>query len=105
MIESSGGKLTNHEKNVLEGLEKDLKAVRKAREALGEAALKFGSGRTGGDGLRGGFGGSRGSRGGEVLEERRRDGDGEESSDNDVPEDVKSIPMPIAKEVLDKWYR
>jgi hypothetical protein len=44
-----------------------------------------------------------------VLGKRRRD-DGDESSESDVPEDVKSIPMPrdtpppIPKEVLDKWY-
>jgi hypothetical protein len=92
---------------VLEGLEKDLKAVQKARETLGDAAPKFGSGPR--DGGRGGFGGNRGGRGGGVLGKRRRDED--ESSDSDVPDDVKSIPMPrdtpppIAKEVLDKWYQ
>ena len=43
------------------------------------------------------------------MGKRRRDED--ESSDSDVPEDVKSIPMPrdtpppIPKEVLDKWYQ
>jgi hypothetical protein len=106
-IESGGGKLTSHEKTVLEGLEKDLKAVRKAREALGDAAPKFSAGSR--DGGRGGFGGNRGGRGAGVLGKRRRDE--EESSDSDVPEDVKSIPMPrdtpppIAKEVLDKWYQ
>jgi hypothetical protein len=42
------------------------------------------------------------------LGKRRRD---EDSSDSDVPDDVKSIPMPrdtpppIPKEVLDKWYQ
>lgn len=92
---------------MLEGLEKDLKAVRKAREALGDAAPKFGSGPR--DGGRGGFGGDRGSRGGGLLGKRRRDED--QSSDSDVPDDVKNIPMPrdtpppIAKEVLDKWYQ
>ena len=106
-IESSGGKLTSHEKSVLEGLERDLKAVRKARETLGDAAPRFGSGAR--DGGRGGFGGNRGGRGGGVLGKRRRDD--EESDESDVPEDVKSIPMPrdtpppIAKEVLDKWYQ
>ena len=91
----------------MEGLEKDLKAVRKARETLGDAAPKFGSGPR--DGGRGGLGGNRGSRGGGVLGKRRRDD--EESSDSDVPEDVKSIPMPrdtpppIPKEILDKWYQ
>lgn len=42
-IESGGGNLNNHEKTVLEGLEKDIKAVRKARETLGDAAPKLGS--------------------------------------------------------------
>lgn len=91
---------------MLEGLERDLKAVKKAREALGDAAPKFGHGhRDGGD--RGGFSG-RGGRGGGVLGKRRRDES--ESDEENVPEDVKSIPMPrdtpppIPKEVLDKWY-
>ena len=81
--------------------------MRKARETLGDAAPKFGSGLR--EGGRGGFGGDRGGRGGGVLGKRRRDD--VESSDSDVPDDVKSIPMPrdtpppIAKEVLDKWYQ
>ena len=108
-IESSGGKLNNHEKSVLEGLERDLKAVRKAREALGEAAPRLGSVLR--DGGRGGHGGDKGGRGGGVLGKRRREEEEEESSDSDVPEDVKRIPMPrdtpppIAKELLDKWYQ
>jgi hypothetical protein len=72
-IEGSGGKLTAHENTALENLEKDLQAVRKAREALGDAAPKSGSGgfRNGDrDGGRGGFGGGRG---GGVLGKRRRD--------------------------------
>ncbi|RDL37037.1 Uncharacterized protein BP5553_04470 [Venustampulla echinocandica] len=102
-IESSGGKLTSHEKSVLEGLERDVKAVRKAREALGDKAPKFGSGT---------FDRREGRDGQGVLGKRRRGGDSEPgSSDEDVPEDVKSIPMPrdtpppIPKEVLDKWYQ
>lgn len=84
--------------------------MRKAREALGDAAPKFGSGgfRSGDrDGGRGGFGGGRG---GGVLGKRRRD-DEESTEEEDIPEDVKSIPMPqdtpppIPKEVLDKWYQ
>ena len=91
----------------MEGLERDLKSVRKAREALGDAAPKFGSG-----GGRGGFeGGNRGGRGGAggVLGKRMRAD--ESSEDEDVPEEVKRIPMPrdtpppIPKEVLDKWYQ
>jgi hypothetical protein len=90
-------------------LERDLKAIRKARETLGDAAPKFGRGDDGGRGDFSGRGGRDGGRGGGVLGKRRRDG--EESSDSDVPEDVKSIPMPrdtpppIPKEVLDRWYQ
>ncbi|ORY67389.1 WW domain binding protein 11 [Pseudomassariella vexata] len=99
-ITSSGGKLTKHEETVLEGLERDLKAVHKAREALGENAPTFSRGgpQTGGYGENG------------VLGKRRRGGEDASSSDSDVPDDVKSIPMPrdtpppIPKEVMDKWY-
>lgn len=77
---------------------------------MGDAAPKFGGGYRDRDGEgRGGFSG-RGGRGGGVLGKRRRD-DGDESSEEDVPEDVKRIPMPrdtpppIPKEVLDKWYQ
>lgn len=93
---------------MLEGLERDLKAVRKAREALGDSAPKFGSGERRDGGNRGGREGREG-RGGGVLGKRRRDD--ESSSEEDVPEDVKRIPMPrdtpppIPKEVLDKWYQ
>jgi hypothetical protein len=97
-IESSGGTLTNHEKTVLAGLEKDLRAVQKAREALGDAAPKFG-------------GGPRTDAGGQRLGKRRRDDRESSSESEEVPEDVKSIPMPrdtpppIPKEVLDRWYQ
>jgi hypothetical protein len=107
-IESSGGKLTSHEQKIAEELERDLKAVRKAREALGDKAPSFGSGARGGrDGDRGG----RDGRGGGILGKRRREGDEMESDESDVPEDVRSIPMPrdtpppIPKEILDKWYQ
>jgi len=104
-IQTSGGTLTSHEKTILEDLERDVKAVRKAREALGDAAPKFGSGERRDGGNRGG----REGRGGGILRKRRRD-DGS-SSEEDVPEDVKRIPMPrdtpppIPKEALDKWYQ
>jgi hypothetical protein len=103
-IESGGGKLTNHEQKVLEELERELKAVRKAREILGDKAPSFGSGNRGGRDDRGG-------RGGGVLGKRRRDRDEMESDESEVPEDVKNIPMPrdtpppIPKEVLDRWYQ
>ncbi|KAI2470096.1 WW domain binding protein 11-domain-containing protein [Annulohypoxylon bovei var. microspora] len=99
-ISSSGGKLTKHEESVLEGLERDLKTVTKAREALGDKAPSFGRG--------GGFRGD-GERNNGVLGKRRRGGD-DSGSDNDVPDDVKNIPMPrdtpppISKEILDEWY-
>ncbi|OBT41237.1 hypothetical protein VE00_09231 [Pseudogymnoascus sp. WSF 3629] len=110
-IESSGTKLTAHEVRLKDELEKDLKAVRKAREVLGDKAPGFGRG--GGD--RGGRDGGRdrdGGRGGGVLGKRRRDGGrGGEESESDVPEEVAGVPMPrdtpppIPKEVLDKWYQ
>ncbi|KAK8099208.1 uncharacterized protein PG998_012449 [Apiospora kogelbergensis] len=98
-ITASGGKLTKHEESVLESLEADLKAVKKAREALGDKAPTFGR-----DGPRHGQG-----RDG-VLGKRRRDAEEASSSDSDVPDDVKSIPMPrdtpppIPKEMMDQWY-
>ncbi|KAK3989177.1 WW domain binding protein 11-domain-containing protein [Cladorrhinum sp. PSN332] len=98
-IKESRGKLTAIEEQSLEALEKDLKAVKKAREALGDRAPTFGRG-----------GPSRpGQRNDGVLGKRRRDED-DSSSDSDVPSDVKSIPMPrdtpppIPKEILDEWY-
>ncbi|KAJ6780799.1 hypothetical protein PWT90_04565 [Aphanocladium album] len=99
-ITEGGGKLSRHEEQVLEGLEKEIKSVRKAREALGDKAPTFGRGWTRDvDGNRGG-----------VLGKRRRGSHGASSSDEDVPDDVKIIPMPrdtpppIPKEVLDAWY-
>ncbi|CAD6444500.1 c1f7513f-ecb1-463c-82cd-cb85a6a3d596 [Sclerotinia trifoliorum] len=110
-IESSGGKLTSHERSLIDGLEKEIKAVNKAREALGDAAPQFSHSRGGFGGDRGGRGGFGGRGGGGVLGKRRRDGGmEEESSDSDVDEEVKRIPMPrdtpppFPKEVLDKWY-
>lgn len=88
---------------MLEGLEKEVKAVKKARDTLGDNAPAFG-GRGGGnrDWNRDGQG---------VLGKRRRGGhDDWTSSDEDVAEDVRSIPMPrdtpppMPKEVLDEWY-
>ena len=103
-ITTSGGKLTKHEESVLEGLERDLKAVIKARESLGDRAPTFGRGpRQDGPGGPGGPGNG-------VLGKRRRGRGDESSDDSDVPDDVRSIPMPrdtpppIPKEVLDQWY-
>lgn len=98
-ITQNGGKLSRHEEQVLEGLEKEVKAVKKAREALGDKAPSFGRG----------WNRDRDAGGG-VLGKRRRGPDDESSEEEDIPEDVKSIPMPrdtpppIPKEVMDKWY-
>jgi hypothetical protein len=96
-ITTGGGKLTKHEEQVLEGLERDLKSVQKARDALGDKApeLSRTSWRSDGQG---------------ALGKRRRDAEDGSSDDDDVPEDVKSIPMPrdtpppIPKQLLDEWY-
>jgi hypothetical protein len=46
-----------------------------------------------------------------VLGKRRRDGEESSEEEDEVPDDVKRIPMPrdtpppIPKEVLDKWYQ
>ncbi|OBT81653.1 hypothetical protein VE02_09714 [Pseudogymnoascus sp. 03VT05] len=111
-IESSGTKLTAHEVRLKEELEKDLKAVRKARETLGDKAPAFGRGGGDREGGRDRGGDRDGGRGGGVLGKRRRDGGwGGEESESDVPEEVAGVPMPrdtpppIPKEVLDKWYQ
>ncbi|KAK0628717.1 WW domain binding protein 11-domain-containing protein [Bombardia bombarda] len=101
-LKDGGGKLTSLEEQSLEALEKDLKAVKKAREALGDKAPVFGHGPPRQGGPRGGGDG--------VLGKRRRDVEDASSSDSDVPDDIKRIPMPrdtpppIPKELLDEWY-
>ncbi len=96
-VTTNGGKLDRHQEQVLEGLEKELKAIAKARDALGDKAPSFGLG-------------PRRDGGGAVLGKRRRDAEDAASSDSDVSADVKIIPMPrdtpppIPKEVLDAWY-
>ncbi|KXX73489.1 Protein saf1 [Madurella mycetomatis] len=98
-LKEGGGKLTAHEEQALEALEKDLKAVKKAREALGDSAPKFGHGPP-----------RQGQRSDGVLGKRRRDAEDTSSSESDVPDDVRNIPMPrdtpppIPKEILDEWY-
>ncbi|RAL11035.1 WW domain binding protein 11 [Aspergillus homomorphus CBS 101889] len=99
-IEESGQKLRPRDQQLLEALQRDHRAVLKAREALGDKAPKFASfgSRSGGDrdgddggvlGKRrrdGGFGGGGGRRFG------RHDRDGESSDETD--EEVRRIPMP-----------
>lgn len=106
-IGANGGKLTTHEQRMVEELEKEIKQVKKAREALGDKAPA--QGRGGGDRT---F--ADGGRGGGVLGKRGRDGQRRNNGDSDsdeVPEEVRDIPMPrdtpppISKEVLDKWYQ
>ncbi|CAL5869021.1 uncharacterized protein PFLUO_LOCUS3249 [Penicillium psychrofluorescens] len=90
--EENGQRLRPRDKEVLEALERDLKAVLKAREALGEKAPKFaqhhhhsqdndGRGRDGG-----------------VLGKRRRGSDTgrfqPESESSETDEEVRRIPMP-----------
>lgn len=95
-IAEGGGKLSRHEEQLLEGLEKEVKSIRKARETLGDQAPSFNRG-----GRRDGDSG--------VLGKRRRNSAGS-STDEDVPDEVRKIPMPrdtpppIPKEVLDEWY-
>ncbi|KAJ2891797.1 hypothetical protein MKZ38_010721 [Zalerion maritima] len=98
-ITSTGGKLSKHEESVLEGLERELKSVTKARETLGDKAPEFSS--------RGqGYGGREGG----ALGKRSRHYLSSDDNDSDVPEDVKRIPMPrdtpppIPKEVMDAWH-
>jgi hypothetical protein len=88
------GSLRPHERQRLAELEKDLAAVNKAREALGDKAPQFKPERrhdNGGD--RGGRGGHRGGRGG-VLGKRTRDGQRKEDDSSDTDADVRDIPMP-----------
>ncbi|KAH6607167.1 hypothetical protein Trco_003480 [Trichoderma cornu-damae] len=101
-IAAGGGKLTRHEEQVLEGLERELGAVRKARDTLGDDAPGFGG--------RGRRRDDHGPRSGALGKRRRGDGGDGSSSGEDVAEDVRSIPMPrdtpppIPKAELDKWY-
>lgn len=81
------------DKKQLEELEKQLAAVKKAREKVGDKAPTFGAA-GGGRGDREGFRG----RGGGVLGKRGRDGErrrrNEPSSDSETDEGVRRIPMP-----------
>ena len=106
-IGANGGKLTTHEQRMVEELEKEIKQVKKAREALGDKAPALGRG--GGDRTY-----ADSDRGRGVLGKRGRDGRRRNNGDSDsdeVPEEVRNIPMPrdtpppIPKEVLDKWYQ
>ena len=85
------GDLKSREKTILEELEKDLRAVRKVRDALGEKAPQYGHRqpprREGGDSST-------------VLGKRRHDGERQhfprrhQSSGSDTDDSAKRIPMP-----------
>ncbi|KAF1991618.1 hypothetical protein K402DRAFT_443716 [Aulographum hederae CBS 113979] len=87
-LDSAGG-FRPRDKQKLEQLERQLKSVQKAREALGDKAPQFGR-RSGGD-REGGQG--RGGFGGGILGKRRRGHDDASASSN-TDDDVKNIPMP-----------
>ncbi|EXJ62568.1 hypothetical protein A1O7_03006 [Cladophialophora yegresii CBS 114405] len=85
----AAGDIKPRERAILQDLERDLKAIRKAREALGEKAPTYGGGhrRREGDGDN------------NVLGKRRHDGKRKhyqrrESSGSDTDDSVRRIPMP-----------
>ncbi|KAL1311329.1 hypothetical protein AAFC00_001506 [Neodothiora populina] len=86
-LEKATGSLRPKDKQTLEQLEKDVKAVRRAREAMGDEAPVF-KRRWNEDGDRNENGGSLGKR-------RRDHRDAYKQEDSDVTdEDVRNIPMP-----------
>ncbi|KAF7717881.1 Uncharacterized protein PECH_002721 [Penicillium ucsense] len=91
-MEESGQQLRPRDKEVLEALERDLKAVLKAREALGDKAPQFPQS------TRGDFQGSRREPGDHVLGKRRREfasgRSREDSEGSETDEEVRKIPMP-----------
>lgn len=98
----ASGQIKPREKAILEDLERDLRAVRKAREALGDKAPSFGNHQQQQHGRRTTADGG-GGEDGNVLGKRRRDGERqprwharreESSSGSDTDESVRMIPMP-----------
>ncbi|KAF3170804.1 hypothetical protein TWF225_009793 [Orbilia oligospora] len=97
--ETKGLALSSHEKKTLEELERDVKAVKKAREALGvpqeqERGQRGDRGR--GERGRGGFrgrGSGRGGFNGGQSRQRGADGDGGDS-DSSTASSVADIPLP-----------
>ncbi|KAL4805857.1 WW domain binding protein 11-domain-containing protein [Aspergillus unguis] len=92
-MEQSGQGLRPREKQILEALERDLRAVMKAREALGDKAPRFQSSQhMQGDDHPGV------PRDGGILGKRRRDGRGrhgnQDSESSETDEEVRGIPMP-----------
>lgn len=88
------GSLRPHERQRLSELEKDLAAVNKAREALGDKAPFFKPERRREErDDRGDRGDHRGGRGG-LLGKRTRDGQRKEDDSSDTDAEVRGIPMP-----------
>ncbi|KIW16649.1 hypothetical protein PV08_03837 [Exophiala spinifera] len=85
----AAGEIKPREKAILDDLERDLKAVRKAREALGQKAPQYPSQPN-----------RRDEQGSNVLGKRRRDGERKhvhhrrDSSGSDTDDSVRRIPMP-----------
>ena len=95
-LEESGS-IKPREKQILEGLEKDLRAVRKAREALGDKAPQYGnkSGqgrRDGGDDP--GKDGTLGKRKWNGERKKHWEKGQQQSSGSETDESVRRIPMP-----------
>ncbi|KAL3460627.1 WW domain binding protein 11-domain-containing protein [Aspergillus heterothallicus] len=92
-MEQSGQGMRPREKQMLEALERDLRAVLKAREALGDKAPKFQSSQ-----YRRGDDQPRERMDGGVLGKRRREGHGQfgkrDSDSSETEEEVRKIPMP-----------
>ncbi|KAI9809274.1 MAG: hypothetical protein M1825_002565 [Sarcosagium campestre] len=97
-VEASGQALNTRDKKQLEELERDVKAVRKARETLGDKAPQLGGRPDRGNSSQQRGGGNAG-RGGGALGKRRRDdtdrrNQNAEDSDSSTTSSVRNIPMP-----------
>lgn len=90
--ESQGGKLSARDQKQLDEAEKDVARVKKAREALGDKAPTFNTGRGRDDAGRGREDGGRGRGGYGGLGKRAREP--EESSGDETDESVRRIPWP-----------
>lgn len=87
------GVLRPKDKEALNQLEKDLRGVKRARDALGDAAPKFAERRDGGD-ARAEQRERRAQQHQQHLGKRRRDADDAHDSGSETDPDVRAIPMP-----------
>ncbi|ETN40341.1 uncharacterized protein HMPREF1541_04618 [Cyphellophora europaea CBS 101466] len=88
----SSGEIKPREKTILEDLERDLRAVRKAREALGDKAPQYGGGNRPprrDDGASESVLGKRQHNGQRIPPNRRQN-----ENESETDEDVRRIPMP-----------